>query len=598
MHLQQINLCIRLSFIIVFIISIISFIPGKSQSQALNLNGLIELDYNSTVTSSKTSGEKSGSRTSDFLQRYVISGSGVIVDPRLSSYAASIGITDSLYRSKPAAGESTKVGRDTLTYSLQMNLLPTSSPINLFAQRNIIAIENAPDLISDTYSVGWFTTIRTLTTLRATLLQIGTEYDDPTNPRDTRIRIANLGLTQRFRTGSLTANYQYTDYLVTTKDKETSSKVNSYSIRGENKLTPSLFLSGNVTYFPKGSFFAPGITTTAETTGEIGLLHQLERFNQSVNYTFRKTQSGDIERDSLAYSMNYRPRGKTDYRADALYSTTGSPQSDTSEYRVGGGVVHRPFYGLSVIANLMLHHFDVSGITENRTDRIGTMAGINYFKLLDLFNLNSSYTADHSVVLSNQPGAEGTIITQTASMGLQTRTLETAQILGSYTFLLRSNNIVPTDNRQEQTARLEAVSSYFRRWVLRASTTYSNILRYGDTFLFDTRAEYFPITGTTLAGGYRLSNFPSATNSQDSQLYFLEGSHYRYLTRRLGLNLMAHGEREELRTTEKNRGTFTSILNYQFGKININFEFREDYTKYPESVYNIQSYFVRASRPF
>ena len=574
------------------------FLSPIPQSYALNLNGLVELDYHSTVTTIKNVGEKSESRTSDFLQRYVISGAGVIVDPRLASYSASIGITDSVYRSEPFAGESTKVGRDTLTYSLQMGILPTRFPVNLFAQRNMISTENAPDLISDTYSLGWYTTIRTQTTLRATLLQIGTEYDDPTNPRNTRIRIANLGLSQNFSTGSLSANYQYTDFLVTEKVKETSSTVSSYSIRGETRLTPTLFLNGNVTYFPKGAFAAPGITTTSETTGEIGLLHQVERFTQSGNYTFRKTPGGEIERDTISYNMNYRPLGKTDYRTDALYSSTASQQSDTKEYRVAGGINHRPFYGLSITTNLILNHFNVSGITESRTDRVGMMAGVNYYKLLDLFNLNTNYAADYSTILSNQDEAEGSIFTQTASLGLQTRTLETAQVLGSYTFLVRQNNIVPTDNRQEQTARLEAISSYFKGWLLHASTSLSNVLDYGDTFILDTKAEYFPAAGTTLAGGYRFSNFPSATNSQDSQLYFVEGSHYRYLTRRLNLNLMAHGEREDLQYTEKKRATLTSVFNYQLGKVNINLEFREDYTKYPESVYNIQSYFIRASRPF
>lgn len=574
--------------------------PLTVYGQALHLSGLVEVDYHATTTTSKISDEKLKSKTSDFLQRYVINGSGIILDPRLSSYSASIGFTDSAYRNDPAAGKSTKVGRETLTYSLQMNLLPTRTPINLFAQRNVIAVDNAPDLISDTYSLGWFTTIKTLTQLRVTLLQLGTEYDDPdsANRRDTRIRIANIGLTRRLRAGSLSANYQHTDFLVTTQDEETSSEVNSYNIRGESRLTPTLFISGNVTYFPEGSFFAPGITTTSETTGEVGLLHQVERFNQSVNYTFRKTQGGDIKRDALSYNMNYRPLGKTDYRADAIYSSTGALQSDTKEYRIGGGIVHRPFYGLSITANALLHHFDVSGITESRTDRIGTLAGLNYFTLFESFNLNSNYTADYSVILSDQEESEGEVITQTASIGLQTRTLQTAQVLGSYTFLLRKNRIVPSDDRQEQTVRLEANSSYFRRWLLKASTSFSNVLDYGNTFLFDTRAEYFPLTGTTVAGGYRFSNFPSATNSQDSQLYFLEGSHYRYLTRRLGLNLIAHGEREDLRYTERDRLTFTSIFNYQIGKININFEFREDYTKYPESSYNIQSYFVRASRPF
>ena len=575
-----------------------SSIPTRAHSQALNLNGLIELDYDSTVTNNKTSGEKATSKTSDFLQRYVINGSGIIVDPRLASYSASIGIAASTYTNNPAAGGATKVGRNTLTYSLNMNLFPTRSPVNLFAQRNLITVQGATDLISDTYSLGWYTTIRTQTTLRATLLQIGTRFDDPANPRDTKISIANLGLTQGFSTGSLIANYMYTGYLTTTKDGETSSKVYSYSIRGEDKLSPSLYMSGNVTYFPKGSFFVPGITSTAETTGEIGLLHQADRFNQNVDYTFRKTQSGDIKRDTVSYNMNYRPRGKTDYRAGALYSSTGASQTDTNEYSIAGGITHRPFYGLSITTNLALNHLDVTGIAESRTDRAGAMAGINYYKLLDSFNLNSNYSVDDSMLFSNQQGAEGNIITQMASLALQTRTFETAQVMGTYSFLLRNSNITPTDNRQEQTARLEALSSYFRGWSLHAAVNYSTVLHYGDTFIFDTKAEYFLIPGTTLAGGYRLSNFPGLNNSQDSKLYFLEGSHNQYLTRRLTLNLMAHGEREELRYTNRNRATFTSILNYQLGRVNINFEFREDYTNYPESVYNTQSYFVRASRPF
>ena len=599
MHLRQINPGVKLS-LLALVACLLSLFPDSVSSRILDLSGLIEVDYNSTTTTTttKATDEKKGNRNSEFLQRYIINGSGIIIDPKLSSYSASIGITDSVYSSNPAAGESTKLGRNTLTYSLNMSILPTHTPINLFAQRNLIAAENSPDLVSDTYSLGWFATIRTQTTLRATLLQIGTSFDDPVNPRDTKIRIANLGLTQGFSTGSLTANYMYTDYLTSTKDGEINSEVNNYSIRGEDKLSPSLYLSGNITYFPKGSVFTPGITSTAETTGEVGLRHQLERFTQGVDYTFRKSQGGDIKRDTVSYNMNYRPRGKTDYRADALYSATGTSLTDTNEYRISGGINHRPFYGLSITTNMALNHFDVAGVAESRTDRLGAMAGINYYKLFELFNLNSNYSADDSIIFSNQHEAEGSIITQTASIALQTRTLEFAQVLGSYSFLLRNNNIVRTDDRQEQTGRVEAVSTYFRGWSLHASTTFSTVLDYGDTFILDTRAEYFLIPGTTLAGGYRFSNFPGITNSQDTQLYFIEGSHNRYLTRRLSLNLTAHGEREELRSTDRNRVTFTSVLNYQLGKVNINFEFREDYTNYPESVYNVQSYFIKASRPF
>ena len=584
--------------LILVIASLISFTPASIQARALNLSGSIGVDYNSTVSTIETGGAKAESRSSDFIQRYALNGSGIIVDPRLASYSANIGFADSQYRNNPAKGVSTTVDRETLTYSLQMGIIPTKTPISLFAQRNVQSIEDSSDLTSDTYSIGWYANLRTQTTLRLTLLQIGSEYDDPVNPRDTRIRISNLGLTQRFRTGSLSANYQYTDYLIKTPDEKTSSSVNSYNFRGDTKLSPSLLLNGNLTYFPKGAVYTPGITTTAETTGGIGLMHQVERFNQSGNYDFRESQGGDIERDTISYNMNYRPIGKTDYRTDALYSKTQTQLTDTNEYRFSGGVSHRPFYGLSLTGNIILNHFDVSGITESRTDRIGTMASVNYYKLFDLFNLNSSYTTDYSVVFSNQEDAEGSIISQTASIALISRTLTVAQVLGSYSILLRENNIVESDDRQEQVVRLEATSSYFRRWLLHASTSLSNTLNIGNTFLFDARAEYLLAMGTKLAGGYKFSDYPGETNSQDSQLYYLEGQHLRYITRRLNMNLTARGEREELRYTERDRASFSSLFEYLIGKINISFEFKEDYTKYPDSVYNTQSYFVRASRPF
>ena len=148
--------------------------PLDARSQALNLSGLIAVDYHSTITLSDIGGQETTSKVSDLLQSYMISSSGVIVDPRLASYSANLGISDSVYRNKPATGGSTKVGRDTITYSLQMNLMPTRFPVNIFAQRNMLGIENAPDLISDTYSVGWAVTLRTQTALRMTLLQIGT----------------------------------------------------------------------------------------------------------------------------------------------------------------------------------------------------------------------------------------------------------------------------------------------------------------------------------------------------------------------------------------------------------------------------------------
>ena len=144
MHLRSINLYL------ILISSLIVLIPLRVQGQALNISGLIALDYHSSATLSKIADQETTSRVSDLLQSYMISSSGVIVDPRLASYSANLGISDSVYRNKPATGESTKVGRDTITYSLQMNMIPTRFPVNVFAQRNMTGIENAPDLVSDT----------------------------------------------------------------------------------------------------------------------------------------------------------------------------------------------------------------------------------------------------------------------------------------------------------------------------------------------------------------------------------------------------------------------------------------------------------------
>ena len=146
--------------------------------------------------------------------------------------------------------------------------------------------------------------------------------------------------------------------------------------------------------------------------------------------------------------------------------------------------------------------------------------------------------------------------------------------------------------------RIEAQSVYFKKFTLRASSSFSDVLDYGDTFTFDTRAEYSYGFGTRLAGEYKLSNYPGQTDTQDSQLYIIEGNHFRNITWRLGMNLNLRGEREELKFTSRDRLIMTAQLNYQLGRVTLNFELREDYTKYPESVYNIQTYFVRASRPF
>ena len=141
MHHLRIDLCKSLLIIILanFILVFIASSPG--QSQGLNLNGLVEINYNTTATTSKSGVDERKSTTSNILQRYSISSSGVIVDPRLASYSAGIGISDSVYSSKPYTGESTEVRRDTLTYSLQMGLLPTRIPVNLFAQKNVMNAE-------------------------------------------------------------------------------------------------------------------------------------------------------------------------------------------------------------------------------------------------------------------------------------------------------------------------------------------------------------------------------------------------------------------------------------------------------------------------
>lgn len=608
LHLWKIDAGIRLylTLIVLFaVLFVVLLFPVKGYPQGLNLNGLLAVDYYSTVSSNKTLDTVTTGETSGLVQRYSISGSGVIFSPRLSSYSWSAGLTDTSYKNTPFEGQSTKVERKNITYSLQMGLIPSLATVNLFAQRNVIGGEGAADLIYDTYTIGFSKTLRTQTSIRTTLLQIGSEYDDRDTPRNTRTRIGTIGLTQNLNSGYVSANYQYTDSISKEEDKkkntktEDTSNVHSYSLRGESKLTPTLFLSGNATYFPRGAYFTPGVTTTAETTGELGLLHQTEnRFTESVNYTFRKIQSGESERDAVTYNMNYNPLGKTDYRTDAAYSSTRSIQSDTNEYRFAGGINHRPFYGLSISSNLVLNHLDVSGTIENRIDRVGALAGLNYFKLLDIFNLNTNYTADVSYLFSDKAGADGGLITQTASAGLASRNLEYVQILTSYTFLLRNNFIIQSENRQEQSVHFEIRNNTATRLQLNASANYSNVLKYGDTFVFDTRAEYNLWAGTGIAAGYKFSNFPSTTNSQDSQLYLIEAIHHRYLTRRLNMNLTVHAEREDLKYTQKDKITGTTTFNYMIGKITLSFEFREDYTKYPESVYNIQSYFVKASRPF
>ena len=588
---------IYLLFLLFFLFYII--FPASVRSQLLKLSGLISVDYSATNTTNKAIHEKTRSKVSDLTQRYSINGSGIIVDPRLASYAASLGITRSTYKTQPVTGATTKVTSNTITYSLQMNALPSRFPLTLFAQRNIITVENAPDLITDTYSLGWYKTLRTYSTLRATLLQIGTKYDDPTNPKTTKIRIANLSLTQQLSSGSVTANYQYTDYHTT---GEKPGKVSSYSIRGESQIRPSVFFSGNITYFPKGSFFAPGITTTSETTGELNIVQRLPRFTQSGNYTFRKTPGGEIKRDIVNYNMSYRPFGKNDYRAEALYSDTGTEQTDTIEYRIAGGITHRPFYGLSISTDLIVHHFDVSGRTSvlsgSRLDRIGILSGVNYVRPINMLTFTSTYALDYSVTFADRKEAEGSIVTHTATLGLQTRTLQATQILGTYSLLVRNNTIVPADNRQEQVLRVEADTYYFNRWHINGSVNYSNVLDYGDTFIFDSRAEYFIFRGTSVAWGYKFANYPSILNTQDSELYFVEAQHNRSITRRLTLSITAHDEKEHLRYLNRNRAIVTSILNYRVGRLFINFEFREDYTKYPDSSYNIQSYYLRASRTF
>ncbi|MDD5435191.1 MAG: hypothetical protein PH343_07160, partial [Nitrospira sp.] len=299
MHLRKINAAIC-SYIILAILFVILFLPVNGYPQGLNLNGLVAVDFDSTVTSTKTPGRGADrGETSNLTQRYSISGSGIILSPNFSSYSASVGLTDSTYKINPIAGEPTKVNHNTVTYSLQMSLIPTITPISLFTQKNIISSDNGADLISDTTGLGWSTTLTTGTSLRTTLLQIGTDYKDPLSPRTTRIRIANIGLTQNLNSGFVAANSQYSDSLVTDKKlgQNTGSKVYSYSMRGESRLSPTLFLSGNATYFPSGSFSTPGITPTPETTGEVGLLNQSEnRLTQSGNYTFRKAGSGNGKR--------------------------------------------------------------------------------------------------------------------------------------------------------------------------------------------------------------------------------------------------------------------------------------------------------------
>jgi hypothetical protein len=539
------------------------------------------------------------------IQRYQLGLSGVVWDPRFASYTATIGFQDSVDRTDPFIGSTTKVNRDTLTYSLQMNLFRVRWPVILYAQRNIINTDTAGNLVTDTYSLNWILSLRNLPTLRVTLLQLGTDFEDENsaNSRETRMRLANIGLGYQTDRTNLDFTYQVSNFLVRSPAAETESTVNSYTFRGDSYLRPGLFTHAHLIYFPKGSVFAPGLTTVSETTGGLGVLHQVPRFSQAANYEFFDTSGTDLERHTLAYNANYRPLGKTDYHGNLVYLTSNYPGNDTSEYRLSGGFNHRPFFGLSLTGTVLVNHSESSGLLDTTRDRLGTNVGVNYFRPLTYFHFNSGAAFDYGIVTSDLDAEQGQIWTATALMGLTTRTLQTTQINGTYTFLHREDTVTHTDNRDEHAVHLGILDSTFPRLVLKGGLD----LQYtdskdtgidGTSVILDTRADYYVLLNLNTAVGFRYSDFPQSSGTQDVKTYFAEGRYLAMLIRNLNMTLLAHWDRDSYDFIERDRYLLSSLLVYQLGKITTSLEYRHEMTKYPQTEYTVESVFVRATRPF
>ena len=582
------------------LMGLLSLHPASTWAR-VQLNGVLEVEYGIIDIRTRVGEVEQKATNRQILQRYQLNLSGDILDPRVATYTLSLGFQDSSYRADPFVGQSQLVTRDTLTYSLLMNWFPVRWPLQLFAQRNIIGTEKEGDLITDTYTVGWILGFRNLPVLRINWIQINTDFQDPASPRKTRVRILNLGLSRRFVQSSLSLGYQQTRYHLESPGEESNRTVHTYTFRGEKTFSPSLSAFAHAVYYPRGTAFVPGVSTFSETIAGFGVHHRVGRFRQQASYDFYRSAGTDVIRHFVGYSAVYRPRGKTDYRADVVVTDTEAPTQNTLDYRVSGGIVHRPFYGLSLTGNLLLNHTRNTNQETTRRDRLGLSGGVNFFRGLDQVNLTTGYLLDLTLVQSNRPEEEGRVWTHTASLGIQTRTLTWAQIGVSYALLLRDNTINPVDDRQDHTWHIGLLSTAIPRAVLRASgdVTYTRSFGFrGTTTILDSRIDYFPIPGLETRAGIRYTDNPQYAGTLDFTTYLLEARYLRQLTLRTHLTLTGHWDRDAFETYDKDRYFLSGLLQYRLGKILFSLDGRIEEIRYPDNEYRVQSLFARLSRPF
>lgn len=470
------------------------FLPEKTpafEQDSYRFNTIrlgIDFSYlNDTYENNAYTSEK----TESFEQRYNLDVKGLVIDPNLMVYNASIGYVDT-------ATETTSLNTHSKVdnYAFDTTILRKSRiPLSLAASRSTTDTTSGVETTTDNFGAGWYLKLRTLPWTKLS-------YDKTqTNSTETDEDTETSSIEMSKKIGPTDNSIGYTTSTSTNSFSNYDAQINVFTIRNDTTLPGAKFYLGMAKsdYLTSQDNANSDIETTA---GSLGVkTTPLAGLDQEYSYTFTSTKSvidsgtddtatdsgsGETNSGFFYGKMGYKPTKKLNLYMNAQsgqnesLSETSDTISKTTKFSTGATYFITKELSTTESINYTQEESTTGDPLTGNTERTTTETGaaLNYAKKLSWSDLSAAVSlGHHKETVNPDAGGEGVSYGfNTGLTGINMKYFTLSSNYGYSTVESYSDNV----DMEDQVFSSNAVSSYIRTIPLSVSYSYHSLDSYLD----------------------------------------------------------------------------------------------------------------------
>ena len=589
-----------------------------AEARLLNLGGSLSINYNSSITSSKTGSVSSRTTVRSLGQQYTLRMYGDFY--LLGSYNLDFSLLNQKVNIQSADQENRYRIQD---YRASVHLFPKWLPVNITRQTTVrktdleisnlsITTKDRIDTLGANMILNFRRIPRTVLNYRQSELQTDTSTGDFITRATSVFSDVSIGATR------LSGGFQHTETKVA--DSGTGGQKSSslgYNIDANSQLTSALNVTaaGRYTTNRLGEpALTPGVDFFQEKSFNTSVIYRppLYWWDGSLSYYYSENPFfQDFRSHSVQSSANLRYNPKTDSQFGVRYLLFKVIDSTVQSQSANASLNYRPVFGLSTQLSGATGLTSSQTTTTQDTDSLfqNYRYGINYTRPWQNIQYRASYNISYGVSDTRPTGFSSRDLGNTINLGLDNTNTRIVHVgfNATYSDIQRITESVKTE-QNTYLVQLTADSNYFRNLVfmgdnlgLRAQSNYSETTGFGvegRITTADVSAAYQTPVGLAMNLSYRIEDHPREL-FLDRQLIEAQLHYSTVLFWNLHFQTSLKRALEDNRYRDDlNRSEGNLSVNYQIGEFRIAFQANGIETRTRASRFRTVSYLVTVTRSF